>query len=102
MTLRPSKRMRSMAASLISQQSARWQKSISASHSPCENTAPVGIEGLMEKGGELAEPIREATIASTLQRLLLDIAAVGADLEWLPDGTGGVTLVIPDVALSGS
>ncbi len=24
------------------------------------------------------------------------------DLEWLPDGTGGVTLVIPGVALSGA
>lgn len=62
----------------------------------------VGVEGLMVKGGELAQPVREATIASTVQRLLLDISAVGADLEWLPDGSGGVTLVIPDVALSGA
>src|SRR3990170_4072996 len=62
----------------------------------------VGVEGLMVRDGALAEPVREATIASTIQRLLLDISAVGADLEWLPDGTGGVTLVIPDVALSGS
>ena len=69
---------------------------------PVSGDFSVGVEGLMVKGGELAEPIREATIASTLQRLLLDIAAVGADLEWLPDGSGGVTLVIPDVALSGS
>ncbi len=38
----------------------------------------------MVRDGALAEPIREATIASTMQRLLLDIAAVGADLEWLP------------------
>jgi PmbA protein len=68
---------------------------------PVSGDFSVGVEGLMVKGGELAEPIREATIASTLQRLLLDISAVGADLEWLPDGTGGVTLVIPDVALSG-
>ena len=62
----------------------------------------VGVEGLMVRGGALAEPVREATIASTIQRLLLDISAVGADLEWLPDGSGGVTLVIPDVALSGA
>lgn len=62
----------------------------------------VGVEGLMVRNGSLAEPVREATIASTIQRLLLDISAVGADLEWLPDGTGGVSLVIPDVALSGS
>jgi len=69
---------------------------------PVSGDFSVGVEGLMVKGGELAEPIREATVASTLQRLLLDISAVGADLEWLPDGTGGVTLVIPDVALSGT
>ena len=69
---------------------------------PVSGDFSVGVEGLMIKGGELAEPIREATGASTLQRLLLDISAVGADLEWLPDGSGGVTLVIPDIALSGS
>ncbi|MFP5257040.1 MAG: TldD/PmbA family protein [Acidimicrobiia bacterium] len=68
---------------------------------PVSGDFSVGVEGLMVRDGALAEPIREATIASTLQRLLLDISAVGADLEWLPEGTGGVTLVIPDVALSG-
>jgi PmbA protein len=61
----------------------------------------VGIEGLMIRDGAVAEPIREATLASTLQRLLLDIRAVGADLEWQPSGTGATTLVIGDVALSG-
>jgi PmbA protein len=69
---------------------------------PVSGDFSVGVEGLMVRGGVLAEPVREATIASTVQRLLLDISAVGADLEWLPDGTGGVTLVIPDVALSGA
>lgn len=69
---------------------------------PVSGDFSVGVEGLMVRGGALAEPIREATIASTIQRLLLDISAVGADLEWLPDGTGGVTLIIPDVAMSGS
>jgi PmbA protein len=69
---------------------------------PVSGDFSVGVEGLMVRDGALAEPVREATIASTVQRLLLDISAVGADLEWLPDGTGGVTLVIPDIALSGS
>jgi PmbA protein len=69
---------------------------------PVSGDFSVGVEGLMVRGGAQAEPVREATIASTLQRLLLDIAAVGADLEWLPEGTGGVTLVIPDVAMSGA
>ena len=62
----------------------------------------VGAEGRMIRHGQLAEPVREVTIASTLQRLLLGIEAVGADLEWLPSGMGSVTLVIGDVALGGS
>jgi len=62
----------------------------------------VGAEGIMIRNGQLAEPVREVTIASTLQRLLLGIDAVGADLEWLPGGTGSVTLVIGDVSLGGT
>ena len=69
---------------------------------PISGDFSVGADGLMIRGGELAEPIREATIASTLQRMLLDIEAVGAELEWLPSGTGAPALVIGDVALSGS
>ena len=40
-------------------------------------------------------------MACTLQRLLLDIVAVGADVEWLPSGAGVPTIVIGEVALSG-
>ncbi len=62
----------------------------------------VGAEGLMIRDGELAEPIREATIASTVQKMLTDIVAVGADTEWQPGGSGPVTLAIADVSLSGA
>jgi PmbA protein len=62
----------------------------------------VGVEGLMIRGGELAEPVREVTIASTLQRMLLDLTAVGDDVEWLPGGTGCPSLVVADVSLSGT
>jgi PmbA protein len=62
----------------------------------------VGIQGLMVRGGEVAEPVREATIASTLQRMLTDIVAIGSDREWLPGGAAGLTLAIGDVTLSGS
>ena len=62
----------------------------------------VGIEGLMVRNGQLAEPVREVTIASTLQRMLLDIVAIGADVEWLPGGTGCPTMVIADLSLGGS
>ncbi|MFN3218324.1 MAG: TldD/PmbA family protein [Acidimicrobiales bacterium] len=61
----------------------------------------VGVEGRMIRNGELAEGVREATVASTLLRLLADISAVGADIEALPGGVTCPTLVIGDVALSG-
>ena len=62
----------------------------------------VGVDGMMIRNGALAEPIREATLGSTIQRLLTDIIAVGSDLEWLPGGYGAATLVIDGVTLSGS
>jgi len=61
----------------------------------------VGADGLLIRDGALAEPVREVTLASTLQRLLLGIEAVGSDLEWRPGGTAASTLVIADVAMSG-
>ncbi|MEA2686982.1 MAG: PmbA protein [Actinomycetota bacterium] len=80
-------------------------QSVSGLHSgvnPVSGDFSVGVEGLMVRAGERAEPIREATIASTLQRMLHDVVAVGGDRAWLPGGAAGVTLVIRDVTLSGS
>jgi PmbA protein len=68
---------------------------------PVSGDFSVGVDGLMVRGGQVAEPIREATIASTLQRLLLDVSAVGGEREWTPGGTGAAALVIPGVMLSG-
>ena len=68
---------------------------------PVSGDFSVGAEGLMIRDGQLAEPVREITLASTLQRLLLGIVAVGADLEWLPGGTAAATLVIADVSMAG-
>ena len=61
-----------------------------------------GASGMIIRGGELAEPAREMTIASTLQRMLLDVIEVGADVDWLPMRAAGVSLVIGDVTMSGS
>jgi PmbA protein len=69
---------------------------------PISGDFSVGMEGVMVRGGALAEPVREATVASTLQRLLLDVSAVGGEREWTPGGTGAAALVIPDVTLSGA
>ena len=62
----------------------------------------VGIEGRIIRNGQLAEPIAECTIGSTLQRLLLDVSAVGADVKHLPSGVSTPSLVVGGVALSGS
>jgi PmbA protein len=80
-------------------------QSVSGLHSgtnPVSGDFSVGVEGLMVRGGERAEPIREATIASTLQRMLQNMVAVGGDQEWLPGGAAGVTLLVADLTLSGS
>jgi PmbA protein len=62
----------------------------------------VGVEGLMIRGGELAEPVHEVTVASTLQRMLLSIVAIGNDVEWLPGVAAAQTLAIDGMSLSGS
>lgn len=69
---------------------------------PVSGDFSVGVEGLMIRNGELAEPVREATMASTLQRMLRDVMLVGGDVEWLPGNAAGVTVVLGDVTISGS
>ena len=46
--------------------------------------------------------MREFTIASTLQRMLLDIVEVGGDVEWLPMRAAGVSLVITTSRCAGA
>jgi len=41
-------------------------------------------------------------LASTIQRMLLDIVHVGNDLRWLPGGGAGMTLLIGDMSIAGS
>ncbi|UDY34857.1 TldD/PmbA family protein [Dermatobacter hominis] len=69
---------------------------------PVSGDFSVGADGLLIEGGALGAPVREMTIASTLQRLLLDIREVGGDFEWTPGGSGACSLVIDDVSVSGS
>jgi len=69
---------------------------------PISGDFSVGAEGLMIRDGRLAEPVREITVASTLQRMLLSLVAVGADVEWLPSIAAGQTLAIGDMQISGA
>lgn len=69
---------------------------------PISGDFSVGVTGLMIRDGQLAEPVREVTIASTLQRMLLDVSHVGADVNWLPGVAAGQTLAVADLSVSGS
>jgi len=69
---------------------------------PISGDFSVGAEGLMIRDGKLAEPVREITVASTLQRMLLSLVAVGADVDWLPSVAAGQTLAIGDMQISGA
>jgi len=79
--------------------------SVSGLHSgvnPVSGDFSTGAEGLRITGGELGEPLREFTIASSLQRMLAEVVAVGADVEWLPMRAAGVSLVVRGLTVSGS
>lgn len=80
-------------------------QSVSGLHSgvnPVSGDFSVGAEGVLIRNGQLAGPVREITIASTIQRMLSGIVAIGNDLERLPSSAAGVTLAVADVAMSGS
>jgi PmbA protein len=70
---------------------------------PITGDFSVGAAGVMIRNGQLAEPVREATIAGSIPQMLERIAAVGDDLRFLPFGgaMGGVTLVVDGMTLAG-
>jgi PmbA protein len=81
-----------------------YVQSVSGIHSGVNTVSgdfSVGAEGLMIQGGVLAQPVREVTVASTLQRMLQSVVEIGGDLRWLPGSAAGQTLAIADMALSG-
>jgi PmbA protein len=81
-----------------------YVQSVTGVHSgvnPVSGDFSVGAEGLMIRSGALAEPVREVTVASTLQRMLQSVIEIGGDLRWLPGVAAGQTLAIADMQLSG-
>jgi PmbA protein len=80
-------------------------QSVSGIHSgvnPISGDFSVGAEGMIVRDGVLAEPVREITIASTLQRMLQNIAFIGNDVERLPSSATGLTIALGDVSMSGA
>jgi PmbA protein len=59
-----------------------------------------GAAGLWIENGELAYPVSEITIASTLQQMLMDIASIGSDLEFR-GSVASPTLMIGEMTISG-
>jgi PmbA protein len=81
-----------------------YVQSVTGIHSgvnPVSGDFSVGAEGLLIRDGSLAEPVREITVASTLQRMLQSVVEIGSDLRWLPGTAAGQTLAIADMSLSG-
>ena len=81
--------------------------SVSGLHSgvnPISGTFSVGATGRLIHGGELAEPVREVTIASDLVSMLNAVGAVGKESRWVPFG-GSVkvpALLITEMTVGGA
>ena len=60
-----------------------------------------GASGLWIEKGQLAFPVHEVTIAGNLKQMLLDVDAVGTDLEWR-GSSASPTLRVKKMMLSGS
>jgi PmbA protein len=71
---------------------------------PVTGVFSVGASGRAIRGGELAEPLREFTIASDLVSMLRAVSAAGAEPRWVPFGGSVSTppLLIASMTIAGS
>lgn len=71
---------------------------------PVSGVFSVGASGRVIRDGELAEPVREFTIASDLVSMLRAVRAVGRDPRWVPFGGSVSTapLLIGEMTIGGS
>lgn len=70
---------------------------------PVSGELSVGAAGMLISGGNLAEPVREVTIAGNLLDILAGIQEVGGDNRWVPFG-GSIhapTLLVEKMTISG-
>lgn len=70
---------------------------------PVSGDFSVGAAGRLIRGGELADPVREVTIAGNLMSIMGSVAAVGNDHRWVPFG-GSIhapSLLISEMTVSG-
>ena len=72
---------------------------------PVSGVFSVGASGRAISGGELAQPLREFTIASDLASMLRCVGAAGSDARWVPVRRLGAQprpLLIGEMTISGS
>jgi len=71
---------------------------------PVSGVFSVGASGRAIRGGELAEPLREFTVASDLLSMLGAVRACGAEPRWVPFGAPVSTppLLIAEMTVAGS
>ncbi|HYC81274.1 MAG TPA: TldD/PmbA family protein [Solirubrobacterales bacterium] len=71
---------------------------------PVTGIFSVGASGRTIRGGELAEPIREFTIAGELVAMLGAVREAGAEARWVPFGGSVKTppLLVAELSISGS
>jgi PmbA protein len=67
---------------------------------PISGEFSVGATGLRIRGGALAEPLREMTIASTIPEMLKGVVSVGSDLRWF-SALGVPSILIGEMTLAG-
>lgn len=67
---------------------------------PISGEFSVGATGLRIVGGELGEPLREMTVASTLPEMLAGITGVGDDLRFF-SSVGTPSILIGEMTLAG-
>ncbi|MGH2676651.1 MAG: metallopeptidase TldD-related protein, partial [Actinomycetota bacterium] len=78
-------------------------KGVHSGANPVSGEFSVGASGLRVEGGELAEPLREMTIASTLPEVLKGVVAVGSDVRFLL-GAGAIgtpTILVGEMTVAG-
>jgi PmbA protein len=84
-----------------------YVQEVSGVHSganPVSGEFSVGATGLRIDGGQLGEPLREMTIASTIPDVLKTIEAVGSELRFFPGGgaIGTPPLLVGEMTVAGT
>lgn len=79
-------------------------KGVHSGVNPVSGEFSVGATGLWIRDGQLAEPVREITVSSTILDMLKAVVALGDDRRFLPFGgsLAGATLLIEAMTVAGA